>query len=334
MNRILLACVCFVSVAINNHLSASEAAFSDDGATVWVIPVFETEFLWEIDTASWEARQRPIGLAAEEGMQSLCVDEQGNLLIATDQAVWVLPPGEEEPERLVAFPKPAMVKGISCVTHEGPVPVGTVFLAVHPETPEEETLFLMRPDRKALLPVFVRRLSDLTTVPHFSDSGRMIYGGNWDLWEGFFEVWEDEGIDKAGALGGSRFAPLALMNTDSANSGSMGVDGVAVLGEDAYAALGGRHMGALIRVPLPPENRYASNDGMHPELAESFAVMKSSLEEAEIIEEVERIDALAVQPSPDGGSGLFYRIHGTEGFEWKFLVPGEEAKVVGKETSP
>jgi hypothetical protein len=316
-------------------LPGSEAAFSSDGSKVWVIPVFETEFLWEIDTTTWEAGRRPVrGFAAEETMQSLCLDEQGNLLVATDRALWTLAPGATEPRRLAALPKPSLIRGISCVTGKGPVPAGTVFLAVRPESEEDETLYLMRPDRKALLPVFVRRLADLTTVPQVSDSGRMVYGGNWDLWEGFLELWEDEGTDKAGALGGSRFAPLALMNTDSANSGSMGVDGVAVLGGDAYAALGGRHMGALIRVPLPPENRYATNEGTHPELSGSFAVMKAALDGAVILEEVERVDALAVQPSPKGGRALFYRIHGFDGFEWKFLVPGGAARVVGRETSP
>lgn len=332
MKRVAIACAVLLSWC--STMPGSEAAFSADGTKLWVIPVFETEFLWEIETATWEATRRPVrGFAAEETPQSLCVDEKGDLLIATDRAVWVLPPGQEEPSLLASLPAPAFVTGISCVTRPGPVPVGTVFLAVRPETAGDDTLYLMKPDRKALIPVFVRRLSDLTTVPRFSDSGRMVYGGNWDLWEGFFEVWEDEGVDRAGALGGSRFAPLALMNTDSANSGSMGVDGVAVLGEDVYAALGGRHMGALVRVPLPSENRYASNDGMHPELAESFAVMKRALGQAEILEEVEQIDALAVQPSPEGGRGLFYRVLG-DGFEWKFLRPGEVGKVVGKEESP
>lgn len=333
MKHVAIACAVLLS-GWSSPLSGSEAAFSADGTKLWVIPVFETDFLWEIETTTWTAKPRPVrGFAAEEAMQCLCLDEKGDLLVATDRAVWLLPPGEEEVRLIATLPGPAFVTGISCVTRPGPVPVGTVFLSVGPENGEGDPLYLMKPDRKTLIPVFVRRLSDLTTVPRFSDSGRMVYGGNWDLWEGFFEAWDDGGVDRAGALGGSRFAPLALMNTDSANSGSMGVDGVAVLGEDVYAALGGRHMGALVRVPLPSENRYASNDGMHPELAESFAVMKRALGAADILEEVERIDALAVQPSPEGGRGLFYRVR-SEGFEWKFLLPGQSGKVVGKEESP
>jgi hypothetical protein len=48
----------------------------------------------------------------------------------------------------------------------------------------------------------------------------------------------------------------------------------------------------------------------------------------------DRLDALAVQPSPKVGRALFCRIHGFDGFEWKVLVSGGAPRVVGKETGP
>jgi hypothetical protein len=60
--------------------------------------------------------------------------------------------------------------------------------------------------------------------------------------------------------------------------------------------------------------------------------MQDALAKAEILEDVERIDALATKPSPEGDAGLFYRANGSDGFEWKFLAPGGKPVRVGAES--
>jgi hypothetical protein len=86
--------------------------------------------------------------------------------------------------------------------------------------------------------------------------------------------------------------------------------------------------------PVPGADVYATTEGAHPGPAESFTVMKAAPGGAVILEKVERIDALALRPSPKGGPAFFHRTHGSGGFEWKLLVPGEAARVAGRETSP
>lgn len=331
LNRLLLPIIAFfVSVVAPR---ASEAVFSADGSRLWIVPFRESSFLWEVDSRTWAVQKKFIpGLS--EGIRLLARDGEGNLIILASNAVYLLPSGSEKPSLLVEIPQGTEVLGMSGVPRDGRAPTGTIILNVLTEQRQRELLALF-PAKKELLRLALRRLSGISTAPAFSSTGRMVFVGTCDLWEGYVMCDEEYHEDWPIWVVGSRFAPLDLMNTDSARDGNMSLNQVAVSGNHAYAVLAERHHSALLRVNLPQEDRYGNREEDHPDLVENFTVMQRALQTVAVIDRDDHLDALATKPSPKGDAGLFYRIPSYNGESvWKFVAPGGKPVRVGVEVAP
>jgi hypothetical protein len=90
-------------------------------------------------------------------------------------------------------------------------------------------------------------------------------------------------MERLGTLVGARIAPLAIMNTDEANGGSMWVQHVAPAGKWIYAQLRGHHMSAILRTPLPAKPMYAPTSNDSPSAKDQLDAMAHSLNKTEVI---------------------------------------------------
>ncbi|HEX2749371.1 MAG TPA: hypothetical protein VHM91_15285, partial [Verrucomicrobiales bacterium] len=116
----------------------------------------------------------------------------------------------------------------------------------------------------------------------FTPDGRLFFAGQGDIWEGAI-VPDDDPNSRIATLVGARIAPVALLNTDNANAGSMAVDGLAPAGKWLYAGVRGRHMGCILRVPIPAKTLYGEGSGDFPEPKVHLKAMSHALEKTEVI---------------------------------------------------
>ena len=93
---------------------------------------------------------------------------------------------------------------------------------------------------------------------------------------------EDE-LGRLGTLVGARITPLAMLNTDEANGGGMWVEMIAPAGKWLFAKLRGRHIAAVVRVPLPARPLYSPGNQQLPSVKDTYKAMVESLSKAEII---------------------------------------------------
>jgi len=323
---------------------ASEAAFSADGKTLRVLSTQAPVLLsFKLGDPTPVKTPLPKEMAGEDGASALLADPQG-LLVAGGGKLWLWNPADPKvgPKAVAPLPPQFYVGGISRA--EGKGIAGMIMLSgfhsVDPKKPlpkdvyAETTLYGMKPGGKGFLSVFVRRLRTITACPAFGGE-RMVFGGDNDLWEGGLEVEEDL-TERAGSLWGHRSAPLAMANTDSGNSGGMGVRSVVIAGSNVWAALGGHLMGALVSVPLSAKP--AVED--HPDLAESWKVQHDQLALAKAVQLppaqgeqpsdiIESVDALCAWNSPNGEWKVAFRAdHKTF---WLLEKGAKEPKRIGSE---
>ena len=239
---------------------ASEAAFSSDGKTLWAISR-EGDALLRFQTDDGAKAPQPIKLPEaidqDGGPMQLQTDPKG-LLIAGAAKLWLWNPAEPKvaPKALATFPPQFEVSGMVRTPgkgNEGAILISGYhsFSDEHPKPKdfdETESLYRLAAGKKSFVPVFVRRLERVTAAPAFSGE-RMVFGGSYDVWEGGVEV--EEPSEMPPTLWGQRIAPLAMCNTDGANSGSMGVHQVTIAGDTVWATMRGHLMGSVVSFPLP-----------------------------------------------------------------------------------
>lgn len=335
--RQTLLCAAFLSLCVcAPSAKAGGSVFSKDGSRIYLSPLWEKGKLWVINSETHEGVLEDLsGSIGDMETGTLARTPEGDILIEAGGAIWKWTPGGKKPVKLAAVPKGLTTREISCASAAGKhAQAGTVFLAAYNETENRDELLALLPGARAFKPVFIRRLQNVTAPPAFSGDGRMFFGGDFDLWEGTLEKEEDV-EDRAGTLTGSRLAPLAVANTDGANSGSMGVREVAAAGNKVYALVSGRHMGAVVTVTRPAEDRYDSEAAEHPGAGAAYKLMADTLAKAAVIFDGGNCDALCVHQAGKTGTLVFFRAEGeSPGRDWMlYSVKGAPVKI-GGETRP
>jgi hypothetical protein len=311
-----------------------EACFSADGNSVYLLGHYESGEVLRIDINNGEGAILSFeGLGSDDPVTALARGEGDTLLLANSTGIWESGP-DGGATRLLVKLENFFVWDLVMAPAEAKAPEKMIIvsgmLVGDNSGLSGQTLYAALPGKSVLQEVFCRRVASVG-APVFAADGRLFYAGDHDLWEG--SVYTEEGEDfRAGTLNGCRLAPLGMFNTDMANSGSMGVNQVAPAGAFLYVRLAGRHMGALLRLPLPA-SPYLTDEESHPELPQSLTLMMKNLASTEIVTEGE-ISALSASPD---GSRVFYRIDamGDEGGQdWMVITDGGESQRLGGEKQP
>ena len=262
---------------------ASEATFSADGKTLWAIS-WEggslVAFNPEKPGAAPKITKLPAALTGTDGPSQILADSKG-LLITAEGKLWHWDPAMPDSIPVALAPLPFGFNPTGLAVAKGEALKGIIVLSgfhtfdsekPHPqEVDGSATLYGLKSGEKVFKPVFVRRVERVTACPYFAGE-RMIFGGDHDLWEGGIDMEEDM-EERAGTLWGYRTAPLAMSNTDAANAGGMSLRQAVIANGTVWAALSGRHMGAIVSVPLA--KKPAGEEA--PELSEAWKVQRESL---------------------------------------------------------
>ncbi len=278
-----------LSLVFSPHLAtANEAFFSKDGSTVTMgLGGRGRTGLVQVDVATGKITRAPLPAELkDESIESVAAGSDGETLFLAKEGVWVWTPGAATPVRRVCSTVPV-------------VGATDLFVATAPGTPLKDCLFVCgnetadatgmgtfygrKPGGKhSFLPIFCRRVSDATGGA-FSSDGRLFFITQGDVWEGGIEMNDDTGMERLGTLVGARIAPLGILNTDEANGGSLWVEHVAPAGKWIYAQLRGRHMAAIMRLPMPARPLYAPTSEDSPSLKDQLDAMSRSLNQTEVI---------------------------------------------------
>lgn len=274
---------------LNRPSMANEAFFSKDGKTVTMALGDRGYGLMQVDIATGKITKAPVPAELkDESINSVAAGSEGEVLFLAKNGVWVWTPGAATPVKHVCATAPV-------------VDATDLFVATVPGTPLTDCLFISgnenadatsrgvlygrKPGGKhPFLSIFCRRVSDATGGV-FSNEGRMFFVTNGDVWEGGIQMDEEPDSERLGTLVGARLAPLGILNTDEANAGSMWVQHVAPAGKWIYAQLGGHHMSAIVRAPLPGKPLYTPSSEESPSAKDHLAAMAQSLTQTEIITE-------------------------------------------------
>ncbi|MBP6600560.1 MAG: hypothetical protein KA250_02070 [Verrucomicrobiales bacterium] len=308
-----------------------EACFSADGNSVYLLGYHSIGEVRRLEINSGESTLLQFeGLKSDDPINAIARGDDNTLLLANSTGIWESGPDGGATRLLVKLTNIA-VRDLVMAPAQAKAQTGMILVSGMPTGddagPGSLTLYAALSGKSTLQEVFCRRVT-WVEAPIFATDGRLFYAGDHDLWEG--SIYTEEGEDfRAGTLNGCRIAPLGIFNTDMANSGSMGVKQIAPAGEFLYVRLSGRHMGGLLRLPLPP-SPYGNDDEGHPELPRSLSLMMNNLASTEIVIEGE-ISALAASPD---GSRVFYRINasGEEvGQDWMLITDGGAPRRIGLE---
>jgi hypothetical protein len=309
--------------------SAGDSFFSADGKTVTFIPLTQAGILWRMDVASGKLKELPLPPVLKESqVTGLARGADGEALFLANNAVWVM------------TTKGATIEGaVKKVCETGSVKEASdLFVAVKRGTPISDWMFIKgsskdggmlfarKPKQMEFGEVFCRRVRDVSSGC-FSDDGRFFFTDNLDVWEGGF-VAEDDPNMRMATLVGARTAPIALQNTDIANAGSLGVSHVSAAGQWIYAGLSGRHMGAIMRVPISKKPLYSDGSGELPKPKAHLDAMHAALQKTEVlVSYTDRITAFCACEAA-GNANVFYR--GERG-ELSLWTDTGETKQLGKE---
>ncbi|MDB6140721.1 MAG: hypothetical protein JWO94_3793, partial [Verrucomicrobiaceae bacterium] len=172
--------------------------------------------------------------------------------------------------------------------------------------------YARKPGEKGFQPLFCRRTSEVESGV-FTEDGRFFFAGNYDLWEGGFEA-DEEGTANIATLVGTRIAPLGVLNTDSANGGSLRVAQIMIAGKFLYVRLDGRHMGELVRLPMP-KAQAPTAEGVtdNNDTQRQYAQMSKTLATAQSVPTDGAEVTTAAATLADGVEKLFYRAADNDG---------------------
>jgi hypothetical protein len=271
-----------VFVLLTSLASAGDAFFSADGKTVTFAPLMRSGHLLRVSTESGKLTELPLPPALKTAtVTGLARGGEGEALFIASGAVWVMKEdgtvkkvcetgAVENPEKLFVSVKP------------GQPLTDWLFLSGSTKEPGAMPVFFARkPGQKAFDEVFCRRVSNVNCGV-FADDGRFFFAGRGDIWEGGLVEEKDPGM-RAASLVGARIAPVATLNTDSSNSGGMWVEGLSPAGKWLYTGLRGRHMGAVLRVPIPAKPLYNDDSADQPEPKQQLDAMRAALDKTELL---------------------------------------------------
>lgn len=323
-----LSIICGI-ISLLSPCQAGQGAFSLKGDKIYLVPVEGFGKLFIIDTATHQSKSVSLGKnLTAANIDSVAVSPQGEILFAAAGALWKWKEGDKEAQKIASFEEGFRVIDISCCHGNQSAPEGTIFALIDQEDSNDSSLIALMPGKKKFTSVFCRRNSPFS-APQTDATGRMFLASNCDLWEASFvpEEENDPELERAGTITGSRIAPLALMNTDIANSGAMVVRGVASCGNTVYATTNGRHMGAVIQIQAPEKALYSKeDDSEHPDLQASITLMKNALASAKILYDGSPCDALCTfHSTKDSKENLVF---------WRQDLEGDRAWMLQKGITP
>ncbi|MGC4015680.1 MAG: hypothetical protein QM755_14330 [Luteolibacter sp.] len=288
---------------------AGEATFSSDGKTLWASPFDEKSGNLLALRKGTAPIQLPLPKEIRDDGGTRAIESDGGaLLIAGEHFLWSWEPGKPDgvSQKLAPLPDRLFPTGVHRM-QEGALK-GTAFLTgayyfdtQHPKPAdfdEFRTFFGLRPGAKAFGEVFVRRVDTMTAAPAFSRDC-LVFGGNGDIWTGSLtDMGEDENV-RPYTLNGYRCAPVAFWNTNFINAGSLNVHEVAIAGDFVWAGLRGRHMAALMKVPLMKYSERWEN----ADLAGAWKIASKQLADAKVVdlpEDSDRVSGLCSWNGPHG----------------------------------
>lgn len=305
-----------LAAGVVTPVRAGTAFFTKDGAEVVFLPVNKPGFLWKLQVGSGKLDSMVLsGPLKGKKVTSLTQGAEGEILIAAENALWVLDPSgvprkiADEPAPQEFFPAPAT---------EGPLK--DWLFTVRPADGYPGDIFYARkPGAKSFRPVFCRR-TERVGAGTFTSDGRFFFSAQGDLWEGGFDASEDEGTGNIATLVGCRIAPVAMLNTDMTNSGNQTVREIHIVADTIFIGLGGRHQGSILQMPLPGKTAYPpDSESGPPDLPTSLEIQRQSFAKLEIaVPEIDGLTAMAAT-SIEGQPAVFYRGEGVGLWLWTSL---------------
>jgi hypothetical protein len=316
---------CFLA-AIISTASAADAFFSSDGSVVTFIPLAGEGGVWQLNLATKDLKMLTLGEPLKsKTILSIARGGQDELLFLTPEGAWV---HSEKGIRPLAKLGTAVTPNDLCVA---PPKLGAVadclfVSALEKSAPDSGTVHFhyRKPGTKEFSSVFCRRVSHVSAGTFFAGEG--------DLGEGGFEM-DDAGGGAPCVLNGVRIAPLAMMNTDAGNGGNMWVDQVEAAGKHIYVRLGGRHMGAIVRVPMPEVPATNEQSPAMGGLKDHHKFLQDVLGKTEVIvDTADEITATAAA-SNNGKARVFFRRAAGDGKHglWLWEEGAREPMPVGVE---
>ncbi|MGC4015684.1 MAG: hypothetical protein QM755_14350 [Luteolibacter sp.] len=312
-------------VSTTSGAFASKAAFSEDGKTLWVLS-YDGKSLLAFDGKAPAPNSFPLPapLGGKLTPMHLLADHDG-LLLAGESGLWKWNPlaAGVAPESIAPLPTEISIEGLARVP-EGPLAGAILINGRHRsgDGPQAEgfrgTLYALLPGEKQFRGVFTRHLHEVTASPAFAP-GRMVLGGDYDLWEGSFAL-ADTSNSLCGYLMGYRSAPLAQMETEEGNSQGQGVRSLVIVGNTIWALLEGHHASCSL-VTLPLGKKFKGSDPESaPDVSQSWSIARQKLAEVKPVsvrddeggtayDGLESIDCLCAWNGPQGDWKIVYRTH-------------------------
>lgn len=303
----------FVAVSVTISGQAGEAFFSKDGKTVTLALDRALTGLVQVDLATGNITQAPLPAdLAGEGIPCVARGSDGEALFLAKDAVWVWTPGAATPVKRICATAPVVnAQDLFVATMPGSPLTDCLFISGHEKEDDTGgaysagTFYARKPGAKNVFTsVFCRRVREATGGA-FSADGRLFFVSEGDLWEGGIAMEEDGGMERFGVLVGARIAPLAILNTDEANSGGMWAMDVFPAGRYLYVRLHGRHMTGILRMEMPAKPMYAPASDDSPSVQSQLSAMHGALSKTEVLNE-DLGDAFGFCATEAGGKPLFF----------------------------
>lgn len=325
--HILAAC----AFAVTAH--AGQSVFSADGKTIYLSPMDSGNSVYVIDAAMHKHQSVQLFKKDETTyVNGITRNPQGEIVFATNKSLWRWN-GKDAAQKILDLPKDFTFSDISCVLSKGLTPIGTILLLGTKKDEDRNTLYALLPGSKEWGVIFCRR-NEPFSAPQTNAAGRMFCASNLDLWECTIIIEPaDAGSTMLGSMEGCRIAPLAMMNTDSANAGAMIVGEVVAAGEQIFSRLQGRHMGAILQTTAPAKPLYSNAEGNeHPELTAQYRIMKQSLTNTNSLYVGGPCDALSVHETSATEYRVFWRQDHEGERAWMLLQAGGKPQKIGAES--
>ena len=274
--RLLTVFLMFASAA-----PAGDSFFSADGKTVTFAPVMRTGHLLQVDTESGKLTELPLPAALKDASVSgIARGGEGETLFIANKSVWVLT-ADGTVKKVCDTGPVEMPENLFVSVKEGQPLKDWLFLSGTDKEATASVFFARKPGQKTFSGVFCRR-ADNVNCGVFAEDGRFFYTSHGDIWEGGL-VPEEDPQARLATLVGARIAPVGTFNTDSTNGGSRWVAGLCPAGKWLYAGLQGRHIGSILRVPIPAKSLYTEDAGEQPEPKPHLDAMRAALDKTELI---------------------------------------------------
>jgi len=309
MTRALLTCI--LGLTLTGSALAADVVFSRDGKSVTLLPQTGTaDHLWRVDLKTKAITNLPLGLPEGQTVRSLSNGAEGELLLLTGEAVYVL-----NAKGIKKLCDTAPLKDASDLTTAPPKSPGDMadWLIVtgadknHPESDQRRVCYARQPGGKSFEDVFCRRV-DHVGQGAFTPDGRYFFLADNALWEGHFSYWPDNGPDNwRVSLTGTSIAPLAYCDSNFTNTGEYRVGtALAVAGKNVYLTLKGRH-GAdlLLRVTMPAKPPSCDGTESAEALMKHYAMQSKVLSSVKVLTPGDYIEALAATVV-NGEERIFY----------------------------